>query len=724
MLALLVASVLTLYLVLENLDIEDYKDEIAAAVKDLTGRDLTIGGHLKWSIAWHRRFFTPVVVGYDLSLANAPWGVPEPMLHVERLEVGFDLIKLIQGDFDSEYFIAQGGWFLLELNEDGAVNWDLPVGESELDKTEDYLGGDFPYLQQGTFQNLSFRYRDPSSAGNLGGELTRLDVEVTDGGNLLSLVLDGEINRQAVVGRGTLTALRSLAIGGSSPLKLDLQLRDSKLSVAGATGQRDGDIFLEIDFNADGPKISSLAHLLTFDWPEVGDFKSEGHLLVTPEQLKLSGLQASLGDSDLAGDVSVAFDTPANLSVKLTSETLDTKPFLPDDLAPAADVLGKEEGKRFVFDNTPLPFDALPDDNSEIEVAVKQVLLRDLKFDDVQIKVTSTPDEIHVETIKLTYRGAEVNGGIKLDKKDGPALSVDLLTQNFDLGQYLADHHVTDLVTGEIDVGIKVTGKGDTPRALVSSLDGHAAVVMSEGKIASRYVDLIATDLLQLLMPWKKDLNEAQVKCALVQFEITDGVAKTQSLLFDTKNMTMKGSGTIDLTTEKIHFYLWPRPKDPALISLATGLIVSGTLLDTHVSVNPISIAVDVAEGVAGVLLLGPAGILIPFVSLGAGHHHPCIDDLQKVFGKSLSGKVPYDAGDPDTPSGKGSKPPQVVILPGSGVHIDPDQMKTYLENLGYKNVGNIEKDGAIFHADATWDGRDLRLRIDSNLDTIEYKDR
>ena len=50
-LALVVALGLAGYLVLRNLDLDDYKGVIAAKVKEITSRDLDIGGHITFTIS-------------------------------------------------------------------------------------------------------------------------------------------------------------------------------------------------------------------------------------------------------------------------------------------------------------------------------------------------------------------------------------------------------------------------------------------------------------------------------------------------------------------------------------------------------------------------------------------------------------------------------------------------------------------------------------------------
>jgi uncharacterized protein involved in outer membrane biogenesis len=242
-----------------------------------------------------------------------------------------------------------------------------------------------------------------------------------------------------------------------------------------------------------------------------------------------------------------------------------------------------------------------------------------------------------IDPFELVYRGAPFSGELVVDAAAGPDVVLKILVQNFDLGRLLEEAKVTDLVKGEIDVGADLRAEGGSTRAIVGSLGGNASFVMGRGEIANRYVDFIAADLLQLLMPWNKSIEETPVRCALGQFVIEQGVVSTKSLLLDTRSMIMAGKGTVDLSTERIDLLLSPRPKDPSLFSLATDMRVGGTFEHTSVYPDPVHLLIEAAEGVAGELLLGPTGLLIPFASLGAGHNHPCVNDLQKVFGKTVA---------------------------------------------------------------------------------------
>ena len=77
-------------------------------------------------------------------------------------------------------------------------------------------------------------------------------------------------------------------------------------------------------------------------------------------------------------------------------------------------------------------------------------------------------------------------------------------------------------------------------------------------------------------------------------------------LVLDTSTVRVKGSGVIDLRSEEVDLLLRPAPKRPRFFSLATPLVVDGTLSDFRVGVAP--------GGLLGTAFrLSYAYIIVPF---------------------------------------------------------------------------------------------------------------
>ena len=121
---------------------------------------------------------------------------------------------------------------------------------------------------------------------------------------------------------------------------------------------------------------------------------------------------------------------------------------------------------------------------------------------------------------------------------------------------------------------------------------------------------------------WKPHKEIDQIECAVVQFDIKGGVAKSKAFVFDTQAGVLAGEGKINLDSEKINFLLVPKPAHPDL-GILTNLRVSGSIMDPHVGVDKTSALTKGARALSA-LVVGPLGLLAPFVHLGANKSHPC----------------------------------------------------------------------------------------------------
>ena len=99
-------------------DPNSLKPRIEAAVRQATGRDLSLNGpiSLKWSL-W------PTVVLRDVAFAN-PTGYSRPqMATLDRLELRLAVLPLLRSQFEIARLVLVHPDILLEINAQGHVNW-------------------------------------------------------------------------------------------------------------------------------------------------------------------------------------------------------------------------------------------------------------------------------------------------------------------------------------------------------------------------------------------------------------------------------------------------------------------------------------------------------------------------------------------------------------------------------------------------------------------------
>ena len=138
------------------------------------------------------------------------------------------------------------------------------------------------------------------------------------------------------------------------------------------------------------------------------------------------------------------------------------------------------------------------------------------------------------------------------------------------------------------------------------------------------YLDMLSVDLSSKIFDlWGSPKDVKQIQCAVVQFDIKSGVAASQAFVFNTRAGILEGEGEINLGTEKIDFLLVPTPRDPGLLEFGTNLRVGGTILAAKVSPDKLSVLKKGALGLSS-LVIGPLGLLAPFVHLGVHNPHPC----------------------------------------------------------------------------------------------------
>jgi AsmA protein len=146
---------------------------------------------------------------------------------------------------------------------------------------------------------------------------------------------------------------------------------------------------------------------------------------------------------------------------------------------------------------------------------------------------------------------------------------------------------------------------------------------MDEGKISRFLMELIALDLWDAARLKLKGDEEIDIRCAIADFGVKDGIAQANALVFDTTVVNVSGGGTINLKTEEMDTTLRPQPKDSGVGSLRTPLHVRGTFGEPQVGPDVGKMA---ARGVGAIALgiLNPLLAVLPLIEEGKGKDSNC----------------------------------------------------------------------------------------------------
>jgi uncharacterized protein involved in outer membrane biogenesis len=403
----------------------------------------------------------------------------------------------------------------------------------------------------------------------------------------------------------------------------------AKLAVSGKIGNVRQLSGIQLDVQGSGQNVNQLSSLFDTQLPDLGFFTIKGKLSGSPELLELDNFSASVDHSDLAGWAKVELGKRPKVTTRLQSGLVDFTRILEQVQGGSRtekDSPEKREASGFrhtLFSHKSLPFDVLHAVDADVTFKARNIRARDAALEFGQLALRLEAGDLQVEKLEATYEGTKVSANLNLAAGTPASVAMRFLVQGFDLGRFLKETHVSQEVEGQVDLAADLRSQGNSPHRLMANLDGTIGAVIGKGYVP-RFLDLLAQDLSRRVISiWGRHKKAGHLNCGVVQFTNKDGIGTSDAFLFDTQIAILKGDGEINFATEQLDFVLSPKPKDYSLFSLATKLRVTGSILDPKVRPDMRSVATKGAKALSS-LVLGPAGLLLPFMNAGARNQHPC----------------------------------------------------------------------------------------------------
>lgn len=638
--ALAVGVVVTAYAILASMNLDDWRGVIEAEAKSATGRTLSIGGpvDLRFSL-------TPAITIENVTFGNAPWGTWPELLSIRRLDVEVRLLPLLTGDIEVRRLRVIEPTILLETSTDGKGNWVIDGPEAETSTSDETGPTTIPAFHRIDVRDGNLLFHDGATGKEYKVALNQLDASAKTPASLSEISLVAIYNGVAVEAEGTLASRDQLLSGAAFPLDLRVNAAKTTIKMSGKIADPAAARGIDLQIDVQGERLADLNPLTGEDLPALGPYTLAARLSDVKAGYKLTGLAATLGASNLAGNVTVALDGPRpKIAGTLNSTNIDVADFQ-KGTEPAAPTTDKAGGKRFLLSDDPLPLDALSAVDANINLTADQ-----MRFDeranlaDVSMILDLNAGRARIFDLSAVLSGGLVSGTLSLDASAGrPPITVDLSAKGFDYGQFLQKRDITDGVSGNLDATVRLAGAGGSLHAWASSLDGRIDLVGGEGRVRSDLLSAGGAGLINMFSGWREGDNDLRLNCVVMRLPVKDGVVGTDAVLVDTAAVTVGVRGTVDLRDESLNLKVTPQAKRTSLMSLAVPLRISGTLSEPSVGPDPLGTAVGAAK-IAG-MFLNPlvAGAVIVLDS-EMTDQNPCVAAIEKPGAGSQKKEAPSSA--------------------------------------------------------------------------------
>jgi uncharacterized protein involved in outer membrane biogenesis len=221
---------------------------------------------------------------------------------------------------------------------------------------------------------------------------------------------------------------------------------------------------------------------------------------------------------------------------------------------------------------------------------------------------------------------------------------IDTVIEQVDLKRLLQDSGMVGDVAGSFNGRAKLAATGTSVADIAGSATGEMMVVMGGGRFSSLLVELIGLDIAEALGFLVEGDRTQPIRCIVADFAANQGVFDARTLVFDTSDTNVVGTGKINMREEALDLRLRAYPKDFSPLTLRAPISVQGTFKSPQAFPDPADTGVKttVQKILAGVLTVVTG--LLPPIDIGPGKDAPCEDLIrqarQRVGNDAARGRV------------------------------------------------------------------------------------
>ncbi len=536
------------------------KDELAAYVKQNTGRQLVIAGD------GHFRLLPSTGVTFESVQLSGPEGDPErPFLRAETVTAELDLLSLVGGGISFDALTLDNAIIDLRADAAGNVNWQF--GAARQPAAAVYAAPVMAAparvgIRRVSLRNSAIRYHATEDA---------VTLEIADAN--LTLHMPAPESTATLTGAFSARG-RSIEIDATLETPQQLQLgQRAKLTAALSSA------FAELRFDGHVTPDRVLTGALTGETSEPAELFAvaganaapmlanagiDSQLNASAERVSLSGLQADLDDMTARGQIAVAMDggRPA-LSGRLDFDRLNLDAFrlqpVPQDAAHAPGLWPAHAEPDVIVRLDLAGLDAL---DADLTLTAETLTRKALTARDAEARARLMDGTLNLDLARLNLYDGGATGSAEVSAHEGvPVISAALDVQDVDALPLFADVSAFDWLSGKLDGRVRLASGGATLGELRARLRGEADMSLRNGALEGLDLPAILARL------QSGDISEIRRRegtaTEFVRLDATwtvdEGVASTDDLRLEGPFVSADGDGEVDIRRERMDLKLRPR---------------------------------------------------------------------------------------------------------------------------------------------------------------------
>jgi AsmA family protein len=472
----------------------------------------------------------------------------------------------------------------------------------------------------------------------------------------IGFTVHGTYNDAPVTGGGKTGGVLTLKDQDAPfPVKADVHSGPYALAVEGTVTRPARLSGLDLRLKLAGPSMARLYAFTGVVLPETPAFSTEGHLTGSlgegangkDSHWTYEKFKGKVGESDIAGTLDFQHRKPRNkLSGNIVSHQLrfaDLGPLIGADSNASKRARGVSEvqpaGKA-------LPVEKFHTEkwkvlDADVHFSADRIVkTAQLPLNKLKTHLTMENGVLRLKPLDFGMAGGTVNSNVTLDGsggagKDAIKATLDATARNIEVKQLFPQiQKIQQATAGDIYAQAKLTATGDSVGEMLAKSNGEVKGLVSQGVVSKLLLEEAGLNVGNVIITKLFGDKQVKLNCLASDFDVTNGVAKTNTFVLDTEEAIVDINGWVNLSSEQIDLRVKPETKALRLFTLRTPFYVRGTFKKPDLQLDKKVLAMKGGAAVALAVVAAPVAALLPLINTGPGKDSPCAALLAEAGAK------------------------------------------------------------------------------------------
>jgi AsmA family protein len=608
-------------------------------VSDAIERPFAIRGNLavQWEVparamsagerAWRDWIPWPHLIASDVHVGN-PAGMPaRDMASVRQFSFSLNPFALLSHTISIPLLRFDSPTVELLRTDQAHNNWTFRHEEKPSTWRLD--------LQRMLLSKGVLRIDDALTRTDVTADINTLPRNTTYG---IGWTLRGSYNGAPVGGSGKAGAVLSLKEQELPfPVQADLRSGGTRIALEGTVTRPAQLGALDLRLKLAGPSMARLYNFAHILLPETPAYSTEGHLVGKVEGKgrlwTYDDFKGKVGASDIAGRLDFRTGGPRP---RLTGNVVSHQ-LLFTDLGPLIGADSNASKKARGVDTVQPAGKVLPVEKFRTErwktldadvrfAADRIVRKKELPITKLSTHLMMQDGVLTLDPLDFGMAGGTLRNNIKLDGSSGDKIkaSAGVAARHIKIKQlFPAIEKVQQATIGEINGDARLSAVGDSVAGMLATSNGELKTLVDEGTVSRLLLEEMGLNIGSIILTKLFGDEPVKLNCLATDFDVVNGVMKTQMFVADTDEARVVVAGTINLANEQMNLKLDPQTKGVHLLSLRSPIYLRGTFHQPDIAIDKKMLALRAGSAIALGAIAAPAA-LIPLINTGPGKDSNC----------------------------------------------------------------------------------------------------